>query len=81
MTGPNGPRPLKGRGEARVMAPMNHYGVTFAIEQDTPLHGATTILTGPEARHYPPGAMMSSGATHATDLDILLIPATPLPSK
>ena len=62
MIGLNGPRPLKEKDEARVMATMNHYGVISAIEQDTPLNGVTTILTGLEASPYPLGATMSFGA-------------------
>jgi hypothetical protein len=81
MIGPNGPRPLKEKGEARVMATMNHYGVISAIELDTPLNGATTILTGLEASPYPLGVTMSFGAQHATELDTPPIHAMPLPSK
>ena len=62
MLGLNGPRPLREKDAARVMATMNHYGVISAIEQDTPLNGVTTILTGPEASPNPHGIMMSFGA-------------------
>ena len=73
MIGLNGPNPLKEKDEAGA------YGVTSALEQDTPLSGATTILIGLEASPYPLGATMSCGARHATELDTPPIHATPLP--
>ena len=55
--------------------------MTSALEQDTPLSGAMTILIGLEASPYPLGATMSCGARHATELATPPIHAMPPPSK